>query len=510
MTQYTKKMVGGVAIVFLAGFFTALVAYLVRILLARTLSAESFGLIYAVLAAFGLLSVFQTLGLNEALVKYVSEFLAKNKREEIKFSIVFVVLFQLIGAIAIALVFFFFSDYLAIHYFKDAAAVPIIRLIALSIVFSPLETIFLYSFQAFQKIGYYSLATFSRQAFLLAITFWLLSAGFNVLAYPIAFVAVYVLTFIVYFPIFIKKVFPDFFSIKTRLRKDIAKKLVHFGIPVILTASATIVLSYTDTLMITYFQTLKDVAYYNVAVPTAKVLWIFSTSIATVLLPLSSELWISQKKYLRSGVRLISRISAMLIIPASFAMFVFSKGILNILFGTEYATDSASFALKMLSIGAIFVTLNQANMSVISGIGKPKYNSMTVWSGAILNFGLNLFLIPRWGIEGAATSTMIAFGLMWLISHIRLKKLLKAKEDIWGLLRILACAFAFIAILFLLRETLKIGIWPKMIISLIAAGIVYIGLLFLTRALSVHEVKMLLARVFHKKMLGGFLEGEKE
>ena len=83
MTQYTKKMVGGVAIVFLAGFFTALVAYLVRILLARNLSADNFGLIYAVLAAFGLLSVFQTLGLNEALVKYVSEFLAKNKREEI-------------------------------------------------------------------------------------------------------------------------------------------------------------------------------------------------------------------------------------------------------------------------------------------------------------------------------------------------------------------------------------------------------------------------------------------
>jgi O-antigen/teichoic acid export membrane protein len=61
-------------------------------------------------------------------------------------------------------------------------------------------------------------------------------------------------------------------------------------------------------------------------------------------------------------------------------------------------------------------------MNFLGGEGNPP---IVVWAplvGLVLNLGANLFVIPRWGIEGAAVTSSIGYGLVLilvLVYHLR-------------------------------------------------------------------------------------------
>jgi len=505
---YTKKVVKGVLWVMTSSFLAAIFAYLVKLLIARNLSQENFGLTYGIVALFGLISIFAHFGLNETLSKYISEFRIKKQFSNIKFSIVFAFLTQLaVNAIATAII-FFSAHYLAIHYFKNPAAELIIKLFAITFFLAPFEFIVIAAFQGFQRIKLYSFATLMRPVFLFFATLILFFLGYNILSYPFAMIGVFALTFFVYIPIFFRNVFPEFSKIKLQFKKNLSKKLILFAIPVVISSSAFVVLSYTDTLMITYFKTLQDVAYYNVAVPTAQVLGLISTSVATVLLPISSEIWTKNKDLLIDAAKKIYKFASIIILPASFALFSFSDFVIITLFGAEYAP--ASSALKILSIGGIFLTLGQINITFLYGTGKPRYNSIIVWVAAIINLCLNFYMVPRFGINGAAFSTAFSFGLMLLLSQLTVKRLMGIAEDLPAILKTIGCAIVFIASIYLLKNTLNISALPKIIISLLLASVIYVTLLLATKTISLAELRDIWRATFIQKRSAVYMPPEQE
>ena len=63
------------------------------------------------------------------------------------------------------------------------------------------------------------------------------------------------------------------------------------GLPFFVTAIGDKVIVYIDTLMLTYFSTLTEVGIYNVVLPSAIIFLDIGGAIATVVFPMSSELW---------------------------------------------------------------------------------------------------------------------------------------------------------------------------------------------------------------------------
>src|SRR3990167_8026107 len=92
----------------------------------------------------------------------------------------------------------------------------------------------------------------------------------------------------------------------------------------------------------------------------------------------------------------------------SLLIFIFFPGsILNFLFGSEYLV--AENALRLLAFGSLFGSLSVVPAHLISMTGKSKkILSINIFM-LILNFVLNFILVPRYGISGAAFSTMIIF-----------------------------------------------------------------------------------------------------
>ena len=76
--SYIKKAVKGSAIIFAFTIISVILGYLTRIVLARGLSVEEYGLFYAVFGLVSFFLFFRQLGLDSAMVKYVAEYTAKK------------------------------------------------------------------------------------------------------------------------------------------------------------------------------------------------------------------------------------------------------------------------------------------------------------------------------------------------------------------------------------------------------------------------------------------------
>ncbi len=494
MTNYTKKAVHGVSTVFAMGILASVLAYMLRLLLARNLSYEGYGLVSAIMALFGIFTVFQTLGLNSALVKYIAEFRARKEFENIKNSIVITFVIQSTSTFILGIIFIIFSDLIAMDYFHEASASFLIKIYAIGIMFSPAQNIAKAIFQGFQRMGYFSLVDLLKMLFVLVLTYLFLEMKFSVLAPILSYTLVYILPPLLYFPIILKKIFPEFIKIKTRFDSKIAKNLVAFGIPVIFTEVASTIFVQIDTVIITLFRSLTEVAIYNAGMPTASILWKLTAALSIVLLPLSSELWaIDKKERIKKGLFDAYKYSTILILPASLIMFIFPEIILKELFGGGYV--GAANVLRILSIGSIIFTVSAINNSVLIGIGQPKEVSKIMLIGSLFNLIGNLIFIPIYGIEGAAVTTSLSFMIMMFLSISKLKELVHMELPAGDFIKMAFAGILFSIVVFSVNETLSMSLWTRLFISIILGLLVYTLLLSVLRILTFEEINKLLKRI---------------
>lgn len=493
MTTYTKKLVYGSVIVLIISFLSNIFSYLLRILLARNLSQSEYGLIYAVFALFGLLSVFQHMGLQEALVKLIAEYRTKNEMEKVKTAIFTTFIIQISTALFLALIGVIFSGALAKYYFQIPIAKQIIILYAISIFLSPLELVFMCIFQGYQKMKLYSLITFFKALSLFLITAFFIHFEYGMYSILYAYILVYFFPFALYLPITLKKIIPDLFSVSKFFTIEMSNELFYYGIPVILSSVAGIVLTYTDTAMITYFKGVEQTALYNAAVPTSRLLWMLPQAFVVVLFPIATELWIKNKHFLKQGIGVLYKYTLITMFPLASMLFIYPELILRILFGNIY--EPAATSLRILCIGGILFSISSVNGVLLTSIGKPKVNSKASWIAAIFNFFANLIVIPLYGIAGAAFSTLLAFVLIMIVTSIHVKKEIDIVLPWKEIIKTIFASIIFIVVLSALKKHLVLSIWLEIFTSISASFIIYVALIFILRIITISEIKDLVKKV---------------
>jgi len=88
---------------------------------------------------------------------------------------------------------------------------------------------------------------------------------------------------------------------------------------------------------------------------------------------------------------------------------ILSPYVIQILYGDAYSAASA--VLAIYAWAAIFVFLGVASSSYLLAENLTIVSLYRTTLGAVTNVGLNLLLIPRFGITGAAYATLISYGI---------------------------------------------------------------------------------------------------
>jgi O-antigen/teichoic acid export membrane protein len=177
-----------------------------------------------------------------------------------------------------------------------------------------------------------------------------------------------------------------------------------------ITATGLNLYGWVDVALLGFFLTQASVGAYEVAWRVGGVVVMLSKAIATAMFPTVSSL--SAAGDTDAIEELLPEAilpSLALVVPALFGVALLAPQILTVLFGSEYAVAAA--ALVVIVGGKAAVAVRRVLYRTLKAIDRPDRAARATVAGTAANVGLNLLLIPRAGLLGAAAATTLAFAL---------------------------------------------------------------------------------------------------
>jgi O-antigen/teichoic acid export membrane protein len=162
-----------------------------------------------------------------------------------------------------------------------------------------------------------------------------------------------------------------------------------------------------DLFILNLFLSSANLGIYAISVALAESLWLLSKGISTVLLPKLSELHNAEKKR-KILTPFIARWVFLLTLVAAGVAAIIIPYAINLLYGAEFMSGVQTF--RILLIGIVLGSFSRVLANDIAARDFPQYNFYASIAVVSVNVTMNLILIPKWGIIGAAAATSFAYG----------------------------------------------------------------------------------------------------
>ena len=201
------------------------------------------------------------------------------------------------------------------------------------------------------------------------------------------------------------------------------------------------IINSTDRIMIKFYLPSEELAFYAIAALVVTTLTIISSTAAMALIPSLSAARSSGNTVLfKKQIHNTSRLGLMILIPMATILFTLAGDIFEIVL-PEYSA-SASVLRILVLIGFVDITCRIAWASLVAyGSGGKAATAYIL--AASLNIALNLYLIPRYGIEGAAVATILSFLLLAFVLQIMMSIVADVRIGIACLIHPLLLALVF-------------------------------------------------------------------
>lgn len=189
------------------------------------------------------------------------------------------------------------------------------------------------------------------------------------------------------------------------------RELFAFSLPLVFSGIISSVYQDIDTLLIGYFAISTDVGVYDVVYSLSKLLLVGLQAVGFIFMPVLSELHSEGDE---TGMRRLYQIVTKWLFSGTLPLFLvvalFPTMTIKVTFGPEYL--QAANVLSILAVAFFTHAVLGPNNHVLTSIGKTRTILYDSIAAAILNLALNLILIPRYGLIGAAVATAGSYVLL--------------------------------------------------------------------------------------------------
>ncbi len=203
--------------------------------------------------------------------------------------------------------------------------------------------------------------------------------------------------------------------------------LMRISMPFFVFNILTLVHMRLDTLMVGIMLNLVQVAYYDLGMKMLEVARFVIRPLNSVFYPIFSEMAAAGRwEALRKRSLQLTGAAFGLGLLGTLGMQVLGSPVIVLLFGADYTASVAPAKILFLSLPLIFVHFVLTILA--NALHLEKASAWLLAVSALLNFVLNLYVIPRYGIDGAAwttlaSQTVLTASVMWLTAS----KLLRPK-----------------------------------------------------------------------------------
>jgi O-antigen/teichoic acid export membrane protein len=173
-----------------------------------------------------------------------------------------------------------------------------------------------------------------------------------------------------------------------------------------------------DSLLVSIFLGVEQVGYYAIAVGMAERLWMIPGAIGTVLLPKVSS---TEEGKATSITAFSTKITLYVVAAMALILGLLATWAISLLYGKEYLDAVKPFIL--LLPGIVSLSVSKVLTSDLAGRGRPEFGAISSVISLVVTIVLDLLLIPRWGIAGAAVASTVSYTLattIVVISFLRL------------------------------------------------------------------------------------------
>jgi O-antigen/teichoic acid export membrane protein len=359
------------------------------------------GVVIALLAYSNLVQPFISFGLQHAIIKYYSSFNNKKERDSL---LIFSIWSPLLILSLIFFYLYFFSSSLVSNI---SSKEPLLSTYAFVIILIAISTSYFEIFYSWLRVQLVSVfGNFLKEFYPRLLSFLLLTLyaldyiNFEIFIYSLIIGYYLRLIFIIIYSLIVYS--PEItFKLPTSYLK-----IIFYSFLIFLSGAASSVILDIDKSMIASLITSDDVAFYSVALFIAAVIEAPGRAMFQIVSPLVSEAINSNdKKYL---IRLLKKSSNNLFLVSGVLFLLINLNTGDFYkFVNQPLYASAISVVSVVSIGKLFSMSIGCLNNIITN---SKYYHYIFWFSVIsasTAVGLNLILIPKYGVIGAAYATLL-------------------------------------------------------------------------------------------------------
>ena len=369
---------------------------------ARILGVAEYGKFTFALALVSFFVIFSDLGISSLVTRELSQS-QENEKE-------FPAIISLkIGLGALALISAIVVSFLVT---QDLAIRRIIWVLAFFVVFDSFAELFYAFLRARQKMEYEAIVKIAYSLFFAAIGFFVIlkipSARNLGISYSLAsFLALAGLLVFFHFTV-------------ARLRfgfdKNIWKKFLILSWPLALSGIFSTVYSQIDSVMMGYWGYIVQTGWYNAAYRIIGAALIPGIVVATSLTPVLNIAYKESREKLSKIYKNFMEVMFFLSVPILVGGIVLAPKIINWVYNESYLP--ATFALQIL-LAIVFVTYLLYPLGAILLVFNFQKNAFWITvAGGVINIFLNLLLIPKFDLYGAALATLITYIILLALMFV--------------------------------------------------------------------------------------------
>lgn len=242
-----------------------------------------------------------------------------------------------------------------------------------------------------------------------------------------------------------------------------------------------------DSTMLGFLRGDVAVGRYTAAVKVNKMVVSLITSVGVVLLPRFSY-YIHQKEYgkIEELVNKAYNFIFLLSIPCAVGLCMISDEIILIFSGSKFV--SAGFTMRLLTPIVVVISFSTiVNLHTFVPMGKETWILQSTIVGAVTNFTLNLFLIPRYAENGAAVATVIAEIAVAVVCFWNIGKFYNREQIFLKIYQYMIASIPIPIIAMLLRGMIAHCV-IRMCVTILLSVTSYISILFLFKNPCVLEI----------------------
>jgi O-antigen/teichoic acid export membrane protein len=475
-----KLFVQRIGLVGITNILIALSSLILLPIMTKSFSIEDYGIWVQINTTISLIPNIAALGLPYTMVRFLSAEKDKEKIQEGFYSIASIVL---ASTFIISTLLFLFSKNIAAALFNGA--VNIVVLLSVIVFLACLNAFLLNFFRTFQQMKRYSIFLLIQTYLGVFIVSYFAIKGFSIYTAALGLLIANLVTFFIMTLFIISNI-----GFKIPKFKNM-REYLSFGLPTIPGNLSSWIVDSSDRYVIGVFLGTTFVGYYSPGYTLGNIIMMllapFSLLLPSVLPKYYDNGEIEKvKTFLKYSLKYFLLIA----IPSAFGLSMLSKPILMILTTQEIALNgyliTPFVTLSALLFGVYAIISNVIVLKKKTGI------TGTIWIiAAVLNLGLNILFVPYFGILGAASITLIAYGTAFILTLVYTAKFFDFDFDFDFIVKIIIASILMSIIISLMNPS---GIL-NVLITVVIGAVVYMGLLIILKGIKKEEFK------FFKNML---------